>query len=87
LIFYVFPLAIGGLVQGIALNNANVPFMDTLKPALMFLRISTLGDLALLVAGGALLTNFFWLLARCCRACCVPALVAAVKPEAVEAVR
>jgi len=87
LVLCVFPLAIGGVVQGIALNDANVPFMDTLKPALMFFRLSTLGDLALLLASGALLINLFWLLTRCCRACCVPALVAAVKPEAVGAVR
>ena len=87
LIVCVFPLLIGGVVQGIALNNAGIPFMKSLTSALLFFRLSTLGELVLLIANSALLINLVWLLARCCRACCLPAFTAAIKPETAEAAR
>jgi len=48
------PLAIGGVLQGIKLNNPAIPFMDIAKGTLMFLRTETLGEL-LLFAGHLLL--------------------------------
>ena len=87
LAFYVIPLAVGGVLQGLALNDPNVAFMDRLKPALMFFRVSTLGDLMLLAGNLALLLNFVRLFARCCRTCCVPVIVAATKPQIAEAAR
>ena len=37
------PLMGGGLAQGGALAQADIPFMQTLRPGLMGLRLSTLG--------------------------------------------
>ena len=51
---YVGASAIGGILQGLALNDAQVPFADALNRALMFLRLGTLGDL-LMAAGNVCL--------------------------------
>jgi len=48
------PLAVGGIVQGRKLLDPNAAFVDIAKSTLMFLRISTVGDL-LMLAGHALL--------------------------------
>lgn len=87
LALYVFPLAIGGVVQGVALNNPGVPFMESLKSALLFFRMSTPGDLLFAAGHVALLLNFARLFVRECRTCCVPAMVAAVRPETAEVAR
>jgi cbb3-type cytochrome oxidase subunit 1 len=50
----VIPLAAGGLVQGIKLNNPQVAFMDVTNTTLMFVRMSTVGN-ALILAGNLLL--------------------------------
>lgn len=54
----VLPLLLGGLLQGRALNDPHIVFMDTLRPGLMALRISTLGDLLLVAGHAALVLNF-----------------------------
>jgi cytochrome c oxidase cbb3-type subunit 1 len=60
------PLLLGGLLQGRALNDPNNAFMDTLRPGLMALRISTLGDVLLVVGHVALMFNFLLAGARFC---------------------
>jgi cytochrome c oxidase cbb3-type subunit I len=71
-VLYVAPLVIGGVVQGLALNDANKPFADVSRSSLMFFRVSTLGAL-LLAAGNFLLAwNLGWLLVRRYRVCCAP---------------
>jgi len=58
------PLAIGGVVQGTKwLNPENVP-VDVSKATLMFLRMSTLGDLLLLVGNLLFLLNVSVLIGR-----------------------
>jgi cytochrome c oxidase cbb3-type subunit 1 len=47
LLLFVLPLAIGGILQGLKLQRADVPFADITKGTLLFLRISTMGDLLL----------------------------------------
>jgi cytochrome c oxidase cbb3-type subunit I len=64
----VVPLAIGGVVQGIKLQNAHVAFADSTKAMLPFLRISTLGLTAMLLGNLLFFANvmgltFFWKLA------------------------
>lgn len=62
----VLPLLLAGIVQGLQMRKASIPFVDILKTTLPFLRISTMGDL-LLLAGhflfllniGGLLKSFF----------------------------
>ncbi|PYK97004.1 MAG: hypothetical protein DME19_17790 [Verrucomicrobia bacterium] len=80
-------LLLGGVVQGMSLNNANVPFADVTKSSLHFLRMSTLGDLGIAIGNFALALNFGWLLVRCCRECCVPIVAAAAKLETAEVAR
>ena len=57
-LLYAMPMVLGGLLQGRALNDPGVAFMDTLRPGLMALRIGTLGDLLLVVGHAALSLNF-----------------------------
>jgi len=45
IVLIVLPLAAGGIVQGQLLNNPSNAFLSVTKTALMFLRLSTLGDL------------------------------------------
>ena len=80
-------LALGGVLQGRALDDPNKSFLDALHIGLLFIRVSTLGDV-LMVAGNALLAlNLGVWLVRCCRACCVPAILAVVKPQMAEVAR
>ena len=56
-LLFVIPLLIGGLEQGKALANAAVPFADASAVALKFLRISTTGQLLVLLGALCLLLN------------------------------
>ena len=56
---YVIPLVIGGVAQGMKLRNPNVAFADTNSTALLFLRISTTGQLLILLGALCLLLNIF----------------------------
>jgi len=87
LAFYVGSLSVGGILQGLALNDPQVPFAGALNRALVCFRVGTLGDLLMTAGNVCLALNLAWLLARCCRACCVPAMMAAVKPQVAEAAR
>ncbi len=62
------PLAIGGVVQGARWLNPEITPVDVSKATLMFLRLSTLGDLLLLLGNLLFLVNVFALIARHCRA-------------------
>jgi cytochrome c oxidase cbb3-type subunit 1 len=66
-VLYGLPMLLGGLVQGMALMNPEVPFMDTLRPGLMALRISTLGDISLIAGHLALMANFLLAAFQYCR--------------------
>jgi cytochrome c oxidase cbb3-type subunit 1 len=69
----VFPLAIGGVVQGFKLVNPNVAFLDVTKSALMFLRLSTLGELLLALGNLLFLLNVFAMIACYYRTVCTKA--------------
>ena len=43
ILLLVVPLAIGGVIQGVKLQNSNVAFADTTKAMLPYLRVSTTG--------------------------------------------
>jgi len=87
LAFYVGSLSVGGILQGLALNDPQVPFAGALNRPLVCFRVGTLGDLLMAAGNVCLALNLAWLLARCCRACCVPAIMSAVKPQMAEAAR
>jgi cbb3-type cytochrome oxidase subunit 1 len=48
-LLYAFPLVIAGVIQGLKLADASVPFADAVKAAMMPFRISTLGETLLLI--------------------------------------
>src|SRR5207249_2044275 len=73
LAFYVGSLSVGGILQGLALNDPQVPFAGALNRPLLCFRVGTLGDLLMAAGNVCLALNLAWLLARCCRECCVPA--------------
>ncbi|MEI8290435.1 MAG: cbb3-type cytochrome c oxidase subunit I [Verrucomicrobiota bacterium] len=58
-LLFVIPLLIGGLEQGMNLRDANIPFADASAVALKFLRISTAGQLLVLIGALCLLLNIF----------------------------
>jgi cytochrome c oxidase cbb3-type subunit 1 len=65
ILLYVIPLLIGGVAQGLRLREYPVvPFADISATALLFLRISTTGQLLILVGSLCLLLNVFILAVR-----------------------
>ena len=58
------PLTFGGIIQGLQIRHAGVPFMDVVKTQLMVIRISTLGDLCFLAGHGVFLVNVVALVQR-----------------------
>ncbi len=62
---FVVPLAIGGIVQGLKLQDPNVAFADSTKAMLPFLRVSTTGLLLILLGNLLFFVNvigltFLW---------------------------
>jgi cytochrome c oxidase cbb3-type subunit 1 len=62
-------LAVAGLKQGRLLNDPGVLFADVTKAAMMPFRLSTVGDLAILLGALTLLFNLGGLLRGCCKLC------------------
>jgi cytochrome c oxidase cbb3-type subunit 1 len=59
-LLFIVPLAIGGVEQGMKLNNPNdIAFMDATKAMLPFLRTSTIGLLLILLGNLLFALNFF----------------------------
>jgi cytochrome c oxidase cbb3-type subunit 1 len=87
LFLYVASLALGGLLQGLALNDPAIAFAAASHRGLVMFRLSTLGDLSMAIGNVALAVNLGWLLVRCCRECCVPAVRSALKPQWAEVAR
>ena len=77
-LLFVIPLAIAGVEQGMKLRDAAVPFADANTAALKFLRVSTTGQLLILLGALIFAANLFamtikWKLAL------LKSLVAAIK--------
>jgi cytochrome c oxidase cbb3-type subunit 1 len=64
IVIYVLPLALGGVVQGEALNAGNGAFFDVMRSTLPFLRASTTGDLLMAAGHLVFILNLAGLLAR-----------------------
>jgi cytochrome c oxidase cbb3-type subunit 1 len=64
IVLIVLPLAIGGIVEGSMLQNPANAFLKVSKASLMFLRLSTLGDLLLLAGHLAFTFNIVGLVRR-----------------------
>jgi len=80
-------LALGGVLQGQALNHPESAFLDSLRPGLMALRLSTLGDTLLLVGHVALFLNLAGAVIGWCRVAWPPVFAAALRSEAPEVAR
>jgi cytochrome c oxidase cbb3-type subunit I len=76
-ILFALPLGIGGVVEGQKIANTEIAFMDVVRATLMFLRVSTIGDLLIAVGHLFLLANISALSIRYYRAHFVPAYAAA----------
>jgi cytochrome c oxidase cbb3-type subunit 1 len=57
ILLYVIPLLIGGVEQGLKLRDFHVPFAEASAAALVFLRVSTTGQLLILLGSLCLLLN------------------------------
>jgi cytochrome c oxidase cbb3-type subunit 1 len=83
IVLIALPLAIGGLVEGAHWHNAKLTNVEVAKNALNFLRVSTLGELAILAGNLMLLGNLIGLSVRYYKIHFVPAYkgaLAEVKP-------
>ncbi len=63
-------LAVGGVVEGLTLADSSYSFTQVLQKTLMFLRVSTMGDVLLLVSASCMVANLIRVCCSCCRACC-----------------
>ncbi len=86
-VVFALPLVVGGLRQGFALANVSVPFLETTKAALMYFRLSTIGETCLLAGNFLFLFNVTLVLVHYYRVVCksVYAEVTALAPEGVKA--
>jgi cytochrome c oxidase cbb3-type subunit 1 len=61
------PLAIGGLTEGLKLQNPAIPFIDIARSILPFLHASTMGELLILIGHFIFAVNVIGLVNRFCR--------------------
>jgi cytochrome c oxidase cbb3-type subunit 1 len=73
IVLMALPLAIGGVVEGFNWHNLKMTNVDVAKNALNFLRISTLGELLILLGNLMLLGNLIGLSVRYYRIHFLPA--------------
>lgn len=78
ILLIILPLAIGGIVQGAMLRNPANAFLSVTKTALMFLRLSTVGDLLILAGHFAFAFNVIGLVRRFYQARAAAAYLAAI---------
>ena len=64
IVLYVVPLSFGGILQGIAMNNPDIPFLDVVRLTLPYLEIRTWSGVLLGVGHVAFFINFAWILLR-----------------------
>jgi cytochrome c oxidase cbb3-type subunit 1 len=72
-LLFVVPLAVGGILQGLRLQHADIAFADIAKGTLPFLRVSTMGDLLLALGHILFLANLAGLVLQFYRARAVSA--------------
>lgn len=66
------PLAIGGILEGLKLNNPQIAFLDVARSTLLFLRISSTGEVLILLGHLLFALNLFRLLIRYGRTLVMP---------------
>lgn len=63
ILLYVVPMSVGGVLQGLAMNNPDVPFLKTVALTKPYLVTRTFAGLLLTVGHVAFCANFIWILA------------------------
>ena len=86
IVLTVLPLAVAGILQGLKLADATVPFTATVNATLMALRISTLGELLVLFANFIFVRNVWGVLGSLGRARLADFWAAGTAPVKVEEV-
>ncbi len=64
IMLYVVPLLVGGVFQGLAMNNPDIPFLKTVEITKPFLVNRSVAGMIITVGHMAFLANFIWILAR-----------------------
>jgi cytochrome c oxidase cbb3-type subunit 1 len=80
IVLFTLPLAIGGVLQGLKLNDPQIAFIDVAKSTMMFLRISTTGEVLILLGHLLFLANLTGLSVRYYRIHFLPVYRDAVAP-------
>jgi cytochrome c oxidase cbb3-type subunit 1 len=58
------PLSVGGVLQGLAMNNPDIPFLKTVELTKPYLVTRTFSGIIMTVGHVAFAVNFVWILAR-----------------------
>jgi cytochrome c oxidase cbb3-type subunit 1 len=72
IILFALPLAVGGIVEGLEWQDPKIASVMVARNALVFLRVSTLGELFILLGNLMLLANLIGLSVRYCKKHFVP---------------
>jgi cytochrome c oxidase cbb3-type subunit 1 len=64
LVLVTLPFALGGVIQGLKLQDSRIPFLEVARFTLLFLRVSTLGDLLILLGNLTFVLNVLGLVRR-----------------------
>ena len=72
-LLFVVPVVVGGIVQGLKLQQTDVAFTDIAKGTLPFLRVSTMGDLLMAFGHCLFFANLAGLVFQFYRACSLSA--------------
>ena len=83
ILIYAAALGLGGIQQGLAMNDRK-PFTEVMATGVAFLRVSTLGDVFMLLAHLIFLANLAGLVSRLCRQCAT-VFLKGPKPAGVDA--
>jgi cytochrome c oxidase cbb3-type subunit 1 len=63
-LLYIVPLSVGGVLQGLAMNDPNVPFLKTVELTKPYLITRSISGMIIAVGHVAFFWNFAWILAR-----------------------
>ncbi len=64
ILLYIVPLSVGGVLQGLAMNDPNVPFLKTVELTKPYLITRSISGMIIAVGHVAFFWNFAWILAR-----------------------
>ena len=81
IIMFAGPLLVGGYIQGTKLANAGNSFPEVFRSGVTYFRVSTIGELFMVLGYFAFAVNVKWMLFRSVRTAAVPFVQGALKPQ------